>query len=166
MKKQRKETAVNKILISAIAVLLLFIVFCTIVFIRSNRPLSQAKKEAVAMAKKYTDLDTVDKFYWYNRDKVYFTVTGESDKGQDMIVIVPKSGDKIRVLSPKDGITEAEAKKQVTEAHKGESVTKVTIGIHDNEPVWEVVTQNTDGTLAYYLLSFAKGEEVKAIKDL
>ena len=44
--------------------------------------MQQAKREAVQMAEKYADLKTVDQFYWFNRDKTYFTVTGESNSGE------------------------------------------------------------------------------------
>ena len=58
-------------------------------------------KEATAIAKTSANLETVDKFYWFTRKNTYFTLTGKNDKGTEIIVIVPKSGEKVTVLNQK-----------------------------------------------------------------
>ena len=112
------QQRLNRWLLGIVAFLLIIIVAATMIFIRSNRPMQQAKREAVQMAEKYADLKTVDQFYWFNRDKTYFTVTGESNSGEAIIVIVPESGEKIRVLNQKDGLTEQQAEKRFESDHQ------------------------------------------------
>lgn len=65
------QQRLNRWLLGIVAFLLIIIVVATMIFIRSNRPMQQAKREAVQMAEKYADLKTVDQFYWFNRDKTY-----------------------------------------------------------------------------------------------
>uniref|UniRef100_UPI002477D708 cell wall elongation regulator TseB-like domain-containing protein n=1 Tax=Enterococcus faecalis TaxID=1351 RepID=UPI002477D708 len=112
------------------------------------------------------NLETVDKFYWFTRKNTYFTLTGKNDKGTDIVVIVPKSGEKVTVLNQKDGQTEQQITDVVAKAHPDESVMKATLGLYDKRPAWEVVTENDQGVLTYYLMSFDKGEEINVVKDI
>ncbi len=90
--RQRKKT-INRVLLGLIVFLLAVIVISSI-FLRSSRPAVQAKKEAVEIAKKYANLEEADHFYWFTRKKTYFSLTGTNDKGKEIAVIIPKSGEK------------------------------------------------------------------------
>ncbi len=125
-----------------------------------------SQKEATAIAKTSANLETVDKFYWFTRKNTYFTLTGKNDKGTEIVVIVPKSGEKVTVLNQKDGQTEQQITDIVAKAHPDESVMKATLGLYDKRPAWEVVTENDQGVLTYYLMSFDKGEEINVVKDI
>lgn len=160
--KERKKVIV---LLTMIVVLLAIILFSSIFYIRSSRPMRQAKKEAIAYAEKYADIETVDKFYWFTRDKTYFTILGQDKNGQDLVVIIPKSGEKVMVYPQSEGITEDKARSLVAQNHSGESFQKASLGLYDDTPVWEIVTK-TDQGLNYYLLQFKGGEEVKAITNV
>ena len=76
--------------------ILLAILVTIIIFL--YEPINQwlKPKEATAIAKTSANLETVDKFYWFTRKNTYFTLTGKNDKGTEIIVIVPKSGEKSR----------------------------------------------------------------------
>ncbi|MEG3032894.1 MAG: DUF5590 domain-containing protein, partial [Enterococcus sp.] len=104
--------------------------------------------------------------YWYNRQQTYFSLIGSDKKGQEIAVIVPKSGDKITVLPQKEGITADKAKALVNNTFHSQTAKKAELGIYDKKPVWEVMATDKAGQITYYLLSFEKGEEVKVIKDV
>lgn len=164
--EEKQEKKKITFLLSLVAVLLAVIVGIIIFYVRSNQPMAQAKKEATAIAKTSANLETVDNFYWFTRKNTYFSLTGKNDKGTEIAVIIPKSGEKVTVLNQKDGLTEEQAKKAVTDAHPGAEVTKATLGLYDGKPAWEVITRNSKKELTYYLVSFDKGEELNVIKGV
>lgn len=156
----------NRWLLGIVTFLLIIIVAATMIFIRSNRPMHQAKKEAVQMAEKYADLKTVDQFYWFNREKTYFTVTGENNTGESIIVIVPKSGEKIRVLNQKDGLTEQQVEKRFESDYPDLVFEKANLGIYRDQTAWEITAKDDQGAIHYYLLAFNDGKTIKAIKKI
>ncbi|KAF1304855.1 MULTISPECIES: cell wall elongation regulator TseB-like domain-containing protein [Enterococcus] len=160
--KSKRQEVILIILASVLAAILLF---GGIFYTRATRPLRQAEKEATAMAKKYTDLEEVDQFYWFTREKTYFSLTGKNKKGQQIAVIIPKDGKKITLLAQKDGITEDAAKAMVAKTYPKESVEKASLGIFEDEPVWEIVTRTSKG-VNYYLIAFENGEEIKTITNV
>ena len=126
----------------------------------------EAKKEAVEIAKKYANLEEADHFYWFTRKKTYFSLTGTNDKGKEIAVIIPKSGEKVKVLDQTKGLTENEAKQTIATAHPEIQIEKAALGMYDDQPVWEVVGKETNGKLNYYLIGFESGDEVKTIKGI
>ncbi|WCG22064.1 DUF5590 domain-containing protein [Vagococcus lutrae] len=136
----------------------LFILFSTVFYVRAQRPYRQVKQEAIEVAQAHTKLKHVDKFYWYNREEDYFSLLGRSEKGEKMYVIIPKSGEKIQLLDPEKGLSEYEALKLVEDEFKPHKLLKATIGLHRDIPTWEVVTQNKDKSLNYYLINFEDGQ--------
>ncbi|WP_284250867.1 DUF5590 domain-containing protein [Tetragenococcus osmophilus] len=152
-----------------ISMVLLFVIFFSIIFyIRASRPMRQARQEAVEIAEEYANIDTVDDFYWFTREETYFTVMGKDENDRALAVIIPKSGDKVRVEEQSEGLSEQEAKQAVLQEHEDETIEKASLGIVDNDPVWEVVTtdENDDEGSNYYLLQFQDGEEVKNLRDI
>lgn len=163
MIKERSKKEI--ILMIVAAILAAIILFSVIFYVRASRPYRQARSEAVALAEKHADLEETDQFYWFTREKTYFSLTGKNKKGQDIAVIIPQSGGKITLLSQDEGITEAEARAIINKAYPQESVKKTSLGLFKNEPVWEVVTQSSKG-MNYYLVSFKDGEEVNKIANI
>ncbi|KAF1297597.1 peptidase [Enterococcus sp. JM4C] len=161
----KNEKRVGLILISAITVLLTIIVLTAVFYIRANRPMAQAKAEAVEIAEKYAQVKTVDQFYWFTRKETYFSVLGKDDKNHEVAVIISKSGDKVKVLNQKDGLSEQQAEQVVLRDHPGEAVVKRSLGIYENQPTWEIMTKDSQNQLTYYLLSFNDGKEIKSIKE-
>ncbi|WP_195906415.1 DUF5590 domain-containing protein, partial [Enterococcus faecium] len=100
------------------------------------------------------------------RKKTYFSLTGTNDKGKEIAVIIPKSGEKVKVLDQTKGLTENEAKQTIAAAHPEIQIEKAALGMYDDQPVWEVVGKETNGKLNYYLIGFESGDEVKTIKGI
>ena len=164
--EDQKETRNTKILIGVIAALLVIIVVMTIFYIRSTQPRTQAKKEATEIAKEYAQLESVDNFYWFTRKETYFSVTGKNDKGEELAVIIPKAGEKVTVLNQKDGVEEGHIRQIIETDYKESNIQKISLGLYNDKPTWEVVTKNEDSSLNYYLLSFEKAEEIMIIKNV
>ena len=72
----------------------------------------------------------------------------------------------VKVLAQKDGITEQEAKEKIAQAHPEVQIEKASLGMYDNQAVWEVVGKNSKDQFNYYLLSFESGKEIKTITGI
>ncbi len=160
------QQRLNRWLLGIVTFLLIIIVGSVMIFIRSNRPMQQAKREAVQMAEKYADLKMVDQFYWFNREETYFTVTGENSAGDAIIVIVPKSGEKIRVLDQKAGLTKEQVSQTFEKKHPNLIFEKANLGIYRKQTTWEITAKDEQGAIYYYLLAFDDGKTIKVIKKM
>lgn len=158
-KAEKKERKKIVILFSCIVALLLLILFSAIFYIRASRPIRQAKEEAIQLAKEHVPLKRVDQFYWFTREATYFSLIGETEAGENVVVIIPKTGDKMLIFDEKDGLTETQAREIVREMVPEEKIKKTTLGVFEEQVVWEVMTKVND-ELRYYLIDFKEGELV------
>ena len=108
---------------------------------------------ALVLVEKFPNTNVIGATQWIN-------------KGQEIAVIIPKSGEKVKVLAQKDGITEQEAKEKIAQAHPEVQIEKASLGMYDNQAVWEVVGKNSKDQFNYYLLSFESGKEIKTITGI
>jgi len=166
VKTKDKEQRRVMILLGAIVFLLIVIIFSSIFYIRSTRPMRQARNEAIEIAQKYTDLKEVDQFYWFNRQASSFSLVGTDDKENKIIVIIPKSGEKVSVFKQSDGLAEEAARQLVAEKHPEETIQKATLGLFKEQAAWEIMTKDASGELHYYLLGFKDGKEINAINNI
>ena len=160
-----RERRIQRILIGVIVFLLSFILLTSVLYVRSTRPMRQAKEEATTIAKKYAKLETVDRFYWFNRQDTYFSLLGKNDKDQAIAVIIPETGEKVTILDQKEGLSEDEIRELAFQEYQPDKILKVELGLEDQKPVWEV-TLRREGALSYILLDFKDGKEVKVIQDI
>ncbi len=156
----------NRWQLIVITILSCILVFSLIFYIRSSRPMREAKNDTIRYAEKYADLKDVERFYWFTREKTYFSVTGTDKEGKKIVVIIPKSGDKVVVKNQSEGLTQEEAVQEVKEKYSPNNILKINLGMFKEQIVWEVTAQNKQKQLSYYLISFSTGDEVKTIKNL
>lgn len=156
----------NRWKIILIILLSALILFSIIFYVRASRPASTAKREAVALAKKYADMEEVDRFYWFSRKKTYFSLVGKDNKKNNIVVIIPKSGEKVTVYNQSEGLTETQALKKVIDSDHPKTIKKITLGMYNDEAAWEIMTANKNGELSYYLISFKTGKTINIIKNI
>ena len=158
-KAEKKERKKILILFSLIVALLSIILFSAIFYIRASRPMRQAKEEAIQLAKEHVDIQRVDQFYWFTREETYFSLVGETESGKNVVVIIPKTGEKLLVFDEKDGLTQEQTRAVVQELAPQERIKKITLGMFNDQVVWEVMTKGND-ELHYYLIDFKDGSLV------
>ena len=163
MDSKEKKTVVG--LFISIVILLVIILIFSLVYIRSSRPMRQARDEAVELANKHVSLKSVDRFYWFTREETYFSLMAEDEKGKEIVVIIPKSGQEILILNQNEGITEKKAKSIIQKTFPNETVKKVTLGVYQEQVVWEVMTKVSDEE-CYHLLDFNDGNLIKSIPTI
>lgn len=163
MDSKEKKTVVG--LFISIVILLVIILIFSLVYIRSSRPMRQARDEAIELANKHVSLKSVEQFYWFTREETYFSLMAQDEKGKEIVVVIPKSGEEILIMNQNEGISEKEAKSIIQKAFPNETVKKVTLGVYQEQVVWEVMTKASDEE-RYYLLAFNDGALIKSIPTL
>lgn len=156
----------NKFLVIFTTTVIVILSCVLIFFIRADRPMSRAREEALELAQAHTDLTTVTDFYWFTRKETYFTLIGTNSKDEEVLVIIPQSGEKITVMKPSEGLSEEEVLAKVMTADQGIQIKKVTLGMVDQQPTWEVVAKTANNDLNYYLVDFKTGDIFDSIKNL
>lgn len=135
----------------------LFILFSGVFYIRSVRPIRQAEKQALEFASKYVDIEQVSDFYWFTREESYFTIVGTTADSKDVVVFIPQKGDRIKIMQQDEGLSRDDAINKIEKEYSDATTLKVSLGIFKDQPVWEVVTENKNKSLNYYLISFTTG---------
>lgn len=164
--EEQKEHKRVVILLSLVAILLTIIVMLSIFYIRSTHSMTQAKREAVTIAKEHAQLDSVEEFYWFNRSETYFGVTGTDTAGKEIVVIIPEKGGEITTFNKDEGLSEAQARQVVKQRYGESDIQKANLGMADGKAVWEVICKTKEGPLNYYLIAFETGDEVNTVLNI
>ena len=165
MKNVDESTLVlKKTIVLGTIIIFIFSLFAFYSYVKA--PQKQAQRQAYALAKKYAHVTKPTAFYWYNRDKTYFTVAGTNNEKEKVYVIISKKGNKINIYAQNKGITATKAQSIVTKLRKPKKIFKVALGLKDNEVVWEVSYRNAYNRLCYDLISFKDGTILKTIQNI
>lgn len=156
----------KKFLIGLIVLMSAIIVATVVVYRRSVAPHNQAKEEATAIANREANITTVEDFYWYNGSETYFTITGTSDEGEELIAIIHQDSGEVTTLPVEETFSESEAIHQVVNEKSPERILQARIGIEDERPIWEVSYRNENGRIGYYLMSLENGEWIRTIDNI
>ena len=144
-------------------ILILAVVLISLVLFQSASPMRKAKKEGIKIAQSVADIQQVDEFYWFTREKTYFTVVGEDKNQVEKVVFLPQDGSEALVMEQKEGLTDKESIQKVLDLKETSKIKKVSLGIYDNKPTWEIVAKSKDGGIVYYLIDFKNGDVIKKI---
>lgn len=147
-------------------VLILSVVLVSIILIQSTAPMRSAKKQGIDISKEVAGIEKVDDFYWFTRDKTYFTVVGKNDKNEEKIVFLPQDGTEAVVMDQSSGIDSKTAIQKVLDLKETKNIKKISLGLYDGQAVWEVVADSKEKGINYYLVAFNNGEIVNTINDL
>ena len=143
--------------------LMLALIFITTILVQSISPVTKAKKQAKAVANSIAGVERVDDFYWFIREKTYFTIIGRDGNNESKIVLIPEDGSEAVVMNASEGLTEKEAIVKVLETKEVKRVKKINLGMVKGEPVWEVTAVGNSDPLSYYLVDFKSGDIIETI---
>ncbi len=152
-----REKRINQILMIGIYIMLGVILFTSIFYLKATKTYRHARNEAIQIATQYGKLDQVDDFYWFNRNKTYFSVGGKDAKGDEKYVIIAQKGGKVQVVNQKDGYNEDEIRQVFAKVHPNQTILKATLGLYKKHIVWEIVSKQNQ----YYLFDFKSGQAIE-----
>lgn len=143
--------------------LMLALIFITTVLVQSISPVTKAKKQAKEVANSIAGVERVDDFYWFIREKTYFTIVGRTADNESKIVLIPEDGSEAVVMANNEGINEKEAIAKVIDTKEVKRIKKINLGMVKGQPVWEVTAVGKSDPLSYYLVDFASGDIIETI---
>lgn len=146
--------------------LALFLVTIVSIGVSAQKPYQQAQKEAFALAQKKTDLITMDRFYWYNGDDTYFSLTGKTSTNEKVVVCIQQDTGQVAIFPQKDLMTETQAKQRVRTDKNPKHILELRIGMMKSDPVWEISYKQQNGKIGYYILSMKTGEWIRSIENI
>ncbi|MHC5253103.1 cell wall elongation regulator TseB-like domain-containing protein [Listeria kieliensis] len=168
MLRTRKKRRVLPIILILLAVVIVLFLAGIWFLSYSEKPLKKEEATALSRIEGNVDLKKQDQFYLYNGTKeTYYVLTGENKAGKKIIVWVPKkkSGE-ILVKYASDGISEKKAREIVKAKKNPAKILKVTLGMEEGIPLWEVSYLDKDDRLGYYDMSFSEGKWLRQIENL
>jgi uncharacterized protein YpmB len=137
------------------------------VFYNANKPLAVSTEAAAKAAIESGQLVSVNSVQPYNGTQSFMTVFGVDEKGEEIVVFVEDSVENdFKSLKVDDGITAKEAIQTVAEELTIDKILHVTLGIEEDEPVWEVAFTGENGKLNYVYVFFESGQWWKRILNL
>src|SRR5699024_10602138 len=133
---------------------------------KSSKSTSSSKKRSYLVAKKYGNVRKAEDFYVFNRKQTYYTIYGTNKRGQEVYVITSQNDKKVNIYAQDKEITVNKAKKIVKVERKRKKITKTSLGLVNNKPVWEVTYLNNQNNICYDLISFKTGKIIKSIQNI
>lgn len=119
------------------------------------KPDLQASQQAKEVATAAGQLVTSQMVERYSGESLYYSVYGQNQAGQDLVVSINQADGQIYINQLTQGITAKEAKVKAQENGAG-AIKRTVFGIYQGQAIWEV----TSGK-AYYLIDFVTGNLVK-----
>lgn len=126
-------------------------------FFYMSAPILKERKDTIQLAEKYAHLEVPQQFYLFNRERTYYTITGQNKKHETIFVTVPKDGDTIKVVPAQNGISEEQARVLIEKSVHPYKIQAINFGYIKDVPIWEVTVKNKNQTLSYYTLRFSDG---------
>ena len=137
------------------------------VFYNANKPLAVSTEAAKKAAIESGQVVSVNSVQPYNGTESFMTVFGVDENDEEIVVFVDNSiEDGFKSLKVADGITAKEAIQTVGEELTIGKILHVSLGIEENEPVWEVAFTGENGKLNYVYVFFESGQWWKRILNL
>lgn len=137
------------------------------IFYNANRPVASASDLATDAAIQSGQIVSINSTQPYNGTESFVTIFGVNDQGEEVAVFVDDVAKKdFFEVKLKDGITEKQAIGVVQQEHKVKKVLHASLGIEEEEPVWEVAFKGEDDKLNYVYVFFESGQWWKRILNL
>ena len=137
------------------------------IFYNANRPVASAVNLATDAAIQSGQIVSVKSTQPFNGTESSVTIFGVNDQGDEVAVFVNDTASKnFSEVKLSDGITAKQAISVVQQEHKVKKVLHASLGIEEEEPVWEVAFKGDDDKLNYVYVFFESGQWWKRILNL
>lgn len=159
---------VTKLLIGLNFVLTAILVFMILFFNRTAGDYYHAKVEAIHFAEEHASLVQPQDFYWFNSpEAAYFTVTGQNEHNEAIVVIIRQSDGAIMTLKADEIVSKQMMYNQVMNDVNPLKILNYRMGIiESNVPIWEVTYKKENGKIGYYIASLETGSWLRTIDNL
>lgn len=146
--------------------LIALIIGAVVVYTKSIASYNESKEQAFDYAITNSDIVVPEEFYWYNDKETYFTVVGQTEQNEELVVLINQDNGEVTSIPIEETISKQEAIQLTKQARQPDKVLEARIGIDNEIPVWEVSYRNENGRLGYYILALEDGEWLKTINNI
>lgn len=119
---RKRLTKTNQIVIGLLLIVLSVLLGVIFFYSQATAPYTQAKNEAIALAKAKTDVKTVTHFDITTTTSTTYSLIGKDAKGQAVGVLLPAKGGEIKVVNLSDNQSDWTEKTAKLTLYKGQVV--------------------------------------------
>lgn len=156
----------KKIIVIILSIIAVLIGLSSYIYLQSVKPLKEAEKKAIRIAKEETNLAEAEDFTLYNGQDTYYIVKGKDAKGTNIYVWIPEKEGKIIVRKQADGVSKQEAINKLKQEKNPQEIISVRLGMEKNNLLWEICYRTDGDLINYYYVDFNTGEWRKKIENL
>ncbi|GAY73006.1 cell wall elongation regulator TseB-like domain-containing protein [Lentilactobacillus kosonis] len=168
MQRQRRMKKPNRRIWIISGIVVLVILFSGfIIFHQAERPIANAKSEAIEIAQNSAKMEKVTGFYSENLGKhTYYTVAGNDSKGKSIYAIIAKKGGKVTIVNQKAGMTVSQIRNLIEQRQQPKKINSIAITLIKSNPYWIVSYTNKDNKLCFATMSYKTGTIKKLIENI
>jgi uncharacterized protein YpmB len=153
-----------------ILIVSLFILLSLLSFVlfyqQSRKSVVKAEEKVTQLAIEQHKLVTVKKTYIYHGKSTSYVATGENDSKDKLAVFYTDKWQFIKSVDFSNGISEKSAVDKLKKEENPDKILSVSLGIENNEPIWEMAYLDHDQHLNYYYVEFESGDWLRKISNL
>lgn len=149
----------NRMLARLVALLLLVASLATLsltLVYQALSPKLAAERAMTDWASRYAKLTDIRDFAIFNGQETYYSIRGQDDLGQDMVLLTEDLTKQPRLLALSEGLTKEAILTLAKE--QGLAPETASLGLYDQTLVWEVSSQDQ-----YYLFDFKTGDLLRVL---
>lgn len=153
----------TKILVSIVFAIILLIIVISRFFQSVQGEEWNAEQKAVDKAKQQTPVVTVDRVDPFTWDESYFVIFGKDAKKKELIIWMKEDGSSYEIRNASDGVSREQTKSIFHYKQQNASILRMTPGIMNGAPVWEVFYTKLAGSQKRYFYDFYQFKDGKFI---
>lgn len=150
--RKRGFTTPKQYVLGGFLVLISLIFSALLVLVIAIQPRLDMKAEAEQIARQQTAILSIRGFDIFHGKTTYYSVFGLDKAGHDIVVVIDKETKDSRVFRLSNGVNQKDLQR-LAKNYGIQPVEKVTFGMVDNRPVWEIRSNHQ-----YYQIDFKTGQ--------
>lgn len=156
----------KKVFYSFVAILIGYIFISGNTYFRSQQPIVRAEKKVYEKAKSEIDINGVEEFYMFTKDKTYYSIVSTNKEGRLVYCSYDPKTDYFKSGYGDEMVNETDAL-AITRYNLPEAeVKEARLGVDEEQFVWEVSFYAEDGSLGYHYIDATTGQWYETINNL
>lgn len=156
----------KKVFFGFVAILLGYIFISGNTYFKSQQPIVQAENEAYEKAKSEIDINGVEDFYMFTKEKTYYSIVSTNQEGRLIYFSYEPGTDYFKTGYGDEMVNETDALAIARYNLPEVEVKEARLGIEEDQFVWEVSFYAEDGSLGYHYIDATTGQWYETINNL
>lgn len=149
-----------------VVMLLGYIFVTTSTYFKSQEPIVQGENMVVDKAKGQVDLQSIEDFHLYTKDKTFYSIEATNSEGRPIYFSYEPESDFTKLGYADEMVNEEDALALTRNELPDVEVQEARLGIENEIFIWEVSYFSEDGTLGYHYINAVTGQWYETINNL